>query len=101
MHQAAEIGSTQTPSLAISHGDLQLEGEIASRATCSVVRGRYRGEYVAVKKAKIGSTRDLEFFRREVALLMRLRHLNITALKGARLLPPGALILLSMWAKWR
>lgn len=45
---------------------------------------------VAVKKPRIRETADLERFRREVALLGRLRHAHIVCLLGARLLPPGA-----------
>lgn len=89
--KAAALGSKVAPPLAICIAEFQNSVEIASRASCSVSRAQWRGKPVAVKKAKISSSRDLEFFRREAVLLSKLTHPNMTALLAARLLPPGAI----------
>jgi hypothetical protein len=44
---------------------------------------------VAVKRARISTSRDLDSFRTEVMLLARLAHPSIVTLIGAHLLPPG------------
>ena len=44
---------------------------------------------VAIKRPAIREPQDLQRFRREVALLARLRHPRVVGLVGARLLPPG------------
>ncbi|KAK9796343.1 hypothetical protein WJX73_010652 [Symbiochloris irregularis] len=64
-------------------------------ATC-VRQGRFEE---ATAKAKISSSRDLEFFRREAALLCLLQHPNMTALLAARLLPPEYLLVMELGAK--
>jgi hypothetical protein len=49
----------------------------------------HTGMPIAVKRARISTSRDLDSFRTEVMLLARLAHPSIITLIGAHLLPPG------------
>ena len=53
--QAAETGSLGIIPLGVPRADLHIDGSIFSGQQGSVLRGTYRDEPVAVKKARIGT----------------------------------------------
>ena len=63
-----------------------------SRGTQSIVyEGQYADQRVAIKKAKIGKSADLDNFKLEVLVMAKLRHVrSVVSLVAARLIPPGA-----------
>ena len=72
--------------------DLDLQGKLYQGEQATVFRGIWHGQTVAVKKARIGTSADMERFKNEVKLLaMHGSHSNIVPLLAARLLPPGTL----------
>lgn len=70
--------------------DLTISAEL-SQGTQSIVHdGKYRDQHVAIKKAKIGKSADLDSFKLEVAIMAKLRHVSsVVSLIAARLVPPG------------
>ncbi len=89
--QAAEVGNKAEVPLGLSPREIVTKAEI-SRGTQSVVyEGDYADQRVAIKKAKIGKSADLDSFKLEVAVMAKLRHVSsVVSLVAARLLPPGA-----------
>lgn len=49
------------------------------------------GQKVAIKHARIRTSKDLEAFRMEVALSVKLAQPGLVPLLAARMLPPGVL----------
>lgn len=90
--QATKLGNSAGVPLGLARTAFSSSAVLASRPSCIVRKAEYQGRPVAVKQAKIGTARDLEYFRKEVFLLCQLAHPNITALLAARLLPPGVLL---------
>lgn len=97
--QATKLGNSAGVPLGLARTAFSSSAVLASRPSCIVRKAEYQGRPVAVKQAKIGTARDLEYFRKEVFLLCQLAHPNITALLAARLLPPDYLMLLELGAR--
>lgn len=50
----------------------------------------HAGQKVAIKQARIRTSKDLDAFRMEVALSVKLAQPGLIPLLAARMLPPGA-----------
>ena len=89
--QAAHVGNQAEPPLGLTTSEFTTLREL-SRGTQSIVyEGKYRDQHVAVKKAKIGKSADLDSFKLEIAVMAKLRHVSsVVSLVAARLVPPGA-----------
>ena len=91
--QAAEVGNHLHTPLAVSLAELGMQTKLTSGQQSTVSRGTWKGQPVAVKKARITTSNDLERFRSEIRLLATLgQHANIVPLLAARALPPGELL---------
>lgn len=89
--QAAELGNAAEVKLGISMQSVQLKGQISHGTQSTVFNGLYSDQSVAVKKAKISKSSDLENFKLEVIIMAELRHVtNVVSLLAACLIPPGA-----------
>jgi len=88
--QAAEIGNDFMVPLGVASAELQFQASLYQGQQGSVMSGRWRERGVAIKKARIGSSADMERFRMEVRLLLLAgNHGNVVTLLAARALPPG------------
>ena len=89
--QAAMLGNTAEPPLGISSADLITKAEVSRGSQSVVYEGQYADQRVAIKKAKIGRSADLDNFKLEVLVMAKLRHVrSVVSLVAARLIPPGA-----------
>lgn len=92
--QAADIGNRAEVPLGLATSDLTTLGKLSSGTQSIVYEGRYRDQHVAIKKAKIGKSSDLDSFKMEIAMMAKLRHVSsVVSLVAARLVPPGASLL--------
>ncbi|KAG2493753.1 hypothetical protein HYH03_007975 [Edaphochlamys debaryana] len=96
--QARLIGERCVMPLSITAGELAMSGKLSQGAESTVFRGTWRGQPVAVKKARIATSADLDRFRRELAILHRIHHPSVIPLLGARALPPDYLLVLPLAA---
>ena len=89
--QAADVGNKADVPLGLAARDVHIKSEV-SRGTQSVVyEGVYVDQRVAIKKAKISKSVDLDNFKLEVVVMAALRHVSsVVSLVAARLIPPGA-----------
>ena len=89
--QAAHVGNQADVPLGLDARDLLTKSEI-SRGTQSIVyEGAYDDRRVAIKKARISKSADLDSFKLEVVVMANLRHVSsVVSLVAARLIPPGA-----------
>ena len=89
--QAAQVGNQADVPLGLDARDLLTKSEI-SRGTQSIVyEGAYENRRVAIKKARISKSADLDNFKLEVVVMANLRHVSsVVSLVAARLIPPGA-----------
>jgi len=88
--QAAEIGNTGEVPLGIASAELQFRERLYQGQQGTVTSGGWRGREVAIKKACIGTSADMERFRTEIRLLVLAgKHENVVPLLAARVLPPG------------
>lgn len=70
---------------------LQMGKKLYEGQQGSVHKGSWQGQEIAVKKARIGTTADMERFRTELKLMVAVgKHPNVMPLLAARALPPGA-----------
>lgn len=97
MATACAIGLRAEVPLSLSAAELNMEAEPISRgAESTVYAGTYNGQRVAIKKLRLSTSSDLDRFRNELVLLSRLKHDNVVALVGARVLPPDYLLVLPL-----
>ncbi|KAG2437968.1 hypothetical protein HXX76_005583 [Chlamydomonas incerta] len=96
MMQARAIGEQCEVPLSVTAADLALAGKISEGAESTVFRGTWRGQAVAVKKARISASADLDRFKTELAILARLQHPAVVPLLGARCLPPDYMLVLPL-----
>lgn len=88
--QAAIIGNSFQPPLGIPSSDLGRKELIFSGQQGTVHRGSWKGQDVAIKRAKISSSADTQRLRSQVRQLLVLgQNDKICPLIAARLLPPG------------
>ena len=88
--QAANVGNRADLPLGLAKSDVTTSAELARGTQSIVYEGKYRDQHVAIKKAKIGKSADLESFKFEVAVMAKLRHVSsVVSLVAARLVPPG------------
>ena len=87
--QAAAEGEKHQPPLAVKLSDIELGQELADHSYSVVTQGTWESFPVAVKRVKIGTSQDLDSFRREIQIMATLDHPGIVHLYGARVLPPG------------
>lgn len=59
-------------------------GKLSEGAESTVFRGTWRGQAVAVKKARISASVDLDRFKGELAILARLQHPAVVPLLGGK-----------------
>ncbi|MEW5300300.1 MAG: hypothetical protein WDW36_003240 [Sanguina aurantia] len=76
--------------------ELSLGSKISEGAESVVYLGRWGGQEVAIKKARIGTSADLERFRSELQLMAGFSHPNVLPLLAARSLPPDYLLVLPL-----
>lgn len=89
--QAANVGNRAEIPLGLAQSDLEMTTELSRGTQSTVFEGKYQDQHVAVKKAKIGKSADLDSFKLEVAIMIKLRHVSsVVSLIAARLVPPGA-----------
>ena len=83
LDDARLLGLAATIPLGLRCGtELQL-GQCLSKGAESVVyRGSMDGQEVAIKKMRIGTSADLNRFRRELQMLAKLDHPNVVKLLG-------------------
>ena len=74
--QAAQVGNQADVPLGLDARDLLTKSEI-SRGTQSIVyEGAYENRRVAIKKARISKSADLDNFKLEVVVMANLRHVS-------------------------
>lgn len=89
--QAAHVGNSAEVQLGVDTQSVTLKDKISHGTQSTVYNGSYSGNDVAVKKAKISKSSDLDNFKLEIIIMADLRHVtNVISLLAARLLPPGA-----------
>ncbi|KAG2450587.1 hypothetical protein HYH02_004427 [Chlamydomonas schloesseri] len=98
MMQARAIGEQCEVPLSLTAAELAMADKLSEGAESTVFRGSWRGQAVAVKKARIAASADLDRFKAELAILARLRHPAVVPLLGARCLPPDYMLVLPLAA---
>jgi len=93
---AAACGNAHAPQLAVSRESLVLRERISQGACSTVFAGELDGGRVAVKKAHIRVSADLQRLRKELCMLVALSHCGITPLLAARALPPEYLLVMPL-----
>lgn len=76
----------------VDHTELRLEELLGTGSTAEVYRASWHGTDVAVKKLRSSGQLSTEF-RREILVLLRLRHPNLVLFMGACTQSPSALII--------
>jgi len=94
--QARQIGASTPIPLNVSPSDLQLGPELSRGAEAVVLRGRFQGRDVAVKRFTIARSDDLLRFRSELALMSELSHPAICPVLAANALPPTYLLVMPL-----
>lgn len=94
---AVAFGNQRSTPLAVSISDLTAQHELGQGSESTIRAGTFCGDKVAIKKAIIRNTRDLERFRRELGILASLTHPNIVPLRAARAIPPAYIMLLPQY----
>ena len=90
--QAAKVGRQAAIPLALPKGDLSpLDAQLSSGGQSTVYRAAWRGQQVAVKKAKISTAQDLSNLKLELLMMAEMHHSGVLQLLAAHVLPPGAL----------
>jgi serine/threonine protein kinase len=95
---AACCGNAYTIPLAVPGPSLVSGPELGTGSESVIRAGQLNGTPVAIKKAVIRNTADLDRFRREVSLLCSLSHTNIVPLLAARVLPPNYTMVLPRYS---
>ena len=83
------MGQQHKPPLGVSLQQILQAEVLADHSYSTVTKGSWEGRPVAVKRVKIGTSQDLDSFRKEVQIVATLDHPGIVHLYGARVLPPG------------
>lgn len=96
MDEARQIGASTPIPLNVSPSDLQLGPELSRGAEAVVLRGRFQGRDVAVKRFTIARSDDLLRFRSELALMSELSHPAICPVLAANALPPTYLLVMPL-----
>jgi len=89
--QKVQEHSPCTAEWEVDHTELQLEELLGTGSTAEVYKAGWHGTDVAVKKLRAGQLSTE--FRREIAVLTRLRHPNLVLFMGASAQAPQALII--------
>lgn len=95
---AVHVGSQQHIPLAVPTSDLITQHELGKGSESTIRAGTLNGTPVAIKKALIRSTNDLDRFRSEVRILASLRHDNVVPLRAARVIPPAYMMILPQYS---
>eukprot|EP00892_Ulva_mutabilis_P000404 jgi/Ulvmu1/10364/UM061_0047.1 len=95
---AVDFGNQHSTPLAVAASDLITQEELGKGSESTIRAGVYLSEPVAIKKAIIRNTKDLERFRREVGMLSSLQHSNVVPLRAARAIPPAYMMLLPQYS---
>lgn len=95
---AVVFGNQHDTPLAVATSDLITHGELGKGSESTIRAGIFSDKPVAIKKAIIRNTKDLERFRREVGMLSLLRHDNVVPLRAARAIPPAYMMLLPQYS---
>lgn len=80
------------PEWEVDHTELRLEELLGTGSTAEVYRAAWHGTDVAVKKLRSKGQLSMEF-KREISVLLRLRHPNLVLFMGACTKAPQALII--------
>ena len=87
------MGRQAARPLALPKGDLSpLDVQLSSGGQSTVYRAAWRGQQVAVKKAKITTAQDLSNLKLELLMTAEMHHSGVLPLLAAHVLPPGALL---------
>lgn len=101
LHTASAGGATSTGLAEIDPKSVKLTQSIGKGAYGEVFRGALHGKDVAVKKLFLGDNVEEELlkdFRREVEVMVTLRHPNIVLLMGACTQPGNMMIIMEYMA---
>ncbi|KAI8470546.1 MAG: phosphatase 2C-like domain-containing protein [Monoraphidium minutum] len=98
IEEARRIGAAAAVPLSVPPATLELGAELSRGAEAVVLRGRYGGRDVAVKRFTIARSDDLSRFRSELALMCELSHPAICPVLAAHALPPGYLLVMPLAA---
>eukprot|EP00891_Asterochloris_glomerata_P003383 jgi/Astpho2/3383/e_gw1.00054.24.1_t len=91
--QAAKVGRQAAIPLALPKGDLSpLDDQLSSGGQSTVYRAAWRGQQVAVKKAKITTAQDLSNLKLELLMMAEMHHSGVLPLLAAHVLPPDYLM---------
>ena len=86
------MGSQAAIPLALPKEDLSpLDDQLSSGGQSTVYRAAWRGQQVAVKKAKISAAQDLSSLKLELLMMAGMHHSGVLPLLAAHVLPPGVL----------
>eukprot|EP00826_Nyctotherus_ovalis_P030963 TRINITY_DN2472_c0_g1_i1.p1 TRINITY_DN2472_c0_g1~~TRINITY_DN2472_c0_g1_i1.p1 ORF type:complete len:602 (+),score=139.84 TRINITY_DN2472_c0_g1_i1:88-1893(+) len=98
LEQEAELAGE---SLFIDMREVKFEELIGAGASAEVYKGVYRTVEVAIKKLKLGNKNAnlVKEFKREVAVLSKLRHPNLVLFMGAGRLSEGNMCILTEYCK--
>ena len=96
--QASILGRASGIPLSIDTQDLSAWKRLAGGSQSLLFASKFRDRPVAVKKAIIRTTDDLENFRKDVLMSAEVQHQNVLGLIAARLLPPGEPSGCSAWS---
>jgi sterile alpha motif and leucine zipper-containing kinase AZK len=90
------VASVGTPEEEIEFEELAFEKKIGQGAFGDVMRGQYKGGYVAVKRLRMTQVKQaaVNDFRKEITLLCKLRHPNVVRLIGVCTKPPELCIVM-------
>ncbi|KAK9828917.1 hypothetical protein WJX72_002777 [[Myrmecia] bisecta] len=97
--EAAAVGNRATVPLGIASSSLACSAELSRGTQSTVHSATYHQQPVAVKKARIGTSSDLAYFRKEIRIMAQLQHRNVMGLLAAKLLPPDYLLVMPLAAK--
>lgn len=90
--ESPEEFSSSAAEWEVDHSELQLEELLGTGSTAEVYRAGWHGTDVAVKKLRSTGQLSTEF-KREISVLLRLRHPNLVLFMGACTKAPQALII--------
>eukprot|EP00210_Caulerpa_lentillifera_P009064 g8649.t1 len=96
LQDAIKHGERCSINLSIPMTSLSFDEVLSEGAESRVYKGSYHGKQVAIKKAFIRTTQDLERFRAELRINSMLHHEHIVEVIGARVLPPNYLLVLEL-----
>jgi hypothetical protein len=85
---ACELGNQHTPPLAVPKAAVKAHELLGTGSESTIHAAELDGVEAAYKRYKIRNAADLERYRKELALLLSLRHQHVVPVLAARAIPP-------------